>query len=233
MHYSSLSCMLLIQPSEPLAPVAINTEPHIATGQSPQKKTAASLTGTPASRGKENDETLASGMPKASHSVADETIDVVSVDGNGQHDGEDGRPVRKRKATVPYDEDTDMDTDELLEKEVKTKKKIAAVKPKPAKVARDDGPKNVKPPRKTAQKTKSAFSDDEDNGGNDFLGKSVEYESYALRTNYTLSYFTLAPASESIVSKFKRVANANAKLPYIKVVLTRKQLPLGLLGNRA
>lgn len=156
----------LIQPSEPLAPVAINTEPNIATGQSPQKKTSASLTGAPVSRGKENDETLASGVPKSSHSVADETIDVVNVDGNGQHDGEDGRPIRKRKATVPYDEDTDMDTDELLEKEVKTKKKLAAVKPKAAKVVRDDGLKNVKPPRKTAQKSKSAFSDDEDNGGN-------------------------------------------------------------------
>ncbi|KAF9431009.1 hypothetical protein BGZ94_000476 [Podila epigama] len=88
--------------------------------------------------------------------VAEDTIDVVSVD-DGFSDvehTENGRPVRKRKATVPFDEDTEMDTDDLLDVEVvKPKKKPG---PKPA--------SNVKAPRKTTKKKGSAFSDDEDNG---------------------------------------------------------------------
>lgn len=101
---------------------------------------------------------------------AEETIDIESVDGPGQSDTEyteDGRPIRKRKATIPFDEDTDMDTDELLEKEVKTKKKPLP-KPKaakPAKVVKEEGA-SVKAPKKTSKKpTRSAFSDDEDAPG--------------------------------------------------------------------
>ncbi|KAG0000618.1 hypothetical protein BGZ65_004212 [Modicella reniformis] len=101
----------------------------------------------------------------------DETIDIESVDGPVHSDTEyteDGRPIRKRRATVPFDEDTEMDTDELLEKEVKTKKKPLLKQKflKPTKpVVKDEIP-SVKAPRKTIRKfTRSAFSDDEDGPG--------------------------------------------------------------------
>lgn len=100
----------------------------------------------------------------------DEPIDIENVDGPAHSESEhveEGRPIRKRKATVPFDEDTEMDTDELLEKEVKTKKKPAA-KPKAAKAAKDPTA-TVKAPKKTTKKsTRSAFSDDEDGGESTF-----------------------------------------------------------------
>lgn len=128
-------------------------------------------------RGKENDENRLKASESKSKSSgssqsasAEETIDIESVDGPTQSDTEyteDGRPIRKRKATIPFDEDTDMDTDELLEKEVKTKKKPLS-KPKvvkPVKVVKDEGA-SVKAPKKTSKKpTRSAFSDDDDAPG--------------------------------------------------------------------
>ncbi|KAF9156148.1 hypothetical protein BG015_007046 [Linnemannia schmuckeri] len=121
----------------------------------------------------------------------DEPIDIENVDGPAHSESEhveEGRPVRKRKATVPFDEDTEMDTDELLEKEVKTKKKPVA-KPKAAKAAKDPSA-TVKAPKKTTKKsTRSAFSDDEDGGESQY------------------------PAN-SILSKFKRVPKG--KIPFVK-----------------
>ncbi|KAI8348687.1 WD40-repeat-containing domain protein [Mortierella sp. GBAus27b] len=138
------------------------------------KRVLASHSNGPMTRGKENDENRTKSVEsKNKTSVspqstsADETIDIESVDGPTHSDTEyteDGRPIRKRKATIPFDEDTDMDTDELLEKEVKTKKK-PLTKPKtvkPSKVVKDESPP-VKAPKKSSKKpTRSAFSDDEE-----------------------------------------------------------------------
>ena len=125
-------------------------------------------------RGKENDESLIKGGDAKNKTTAlqstvlvEETIDIESVDGPVHSDTEyteDGRPIRKRKAKVPFDEDTDMDTDELLEKEVKTKKKPVS-KAKAARAVKDEDTP-VKAPRKTVKKpTRSAFSDDGDMSG--------------------------------------------------------------------
>lgn len=128
-------------------------------------------------RGKENDENRAKATESKSRAStssqstsAEETIDIESVDGPVHSDTEyteDGRPIRKRKATIPFDEDTDMDTDELLEKEIKSKKKPLP-KPKtvkPNKAVKDEG-STVKAPKKTTKKpTRSAFSDDEEAPG--------------------------------------------------------------------
>ncbi|KAG0313986.1 hypothetical protein BGZ99_008448, partial [Dissophora globulifera] len=181
---------------------------------------AATLANGPSPRGKENDESLvnhAGGEPakstsssnshiNASKAVApshasstDEAIDIESVDSLSQqavHSDteytEDGRPIRKRKAKVPFDEDTDMDTDELLETEVKTKgAKSSTAKPKYSKAAtkaikQEDGSLG-KPPRKTNKKpTRSSFSDDEDDGD----------------------------LTETIVQKLKRVPKG--KVPFVK-----------------
>ncbi|KAK3814440.1 MAG: WD40-repeat-containing domain protein [Benniella sp.] len=154
--------------TEPLAPADTNTATSVALTQK------RAHTNGPMTRGKENDENRLRAIESKSKSSgssqsasAEETIDIESVDGPGQSDTEyteDGRPIRKRKATIPFDEDTDMDTDELLEKEVKTKKKPLP-KPKavkPAKVVKDEGA-SIKAPKKTSKKpTRSAFSDDED-----------------------------------------------------------------------
>lgn len=160
-------------PSEPLALASTNTENNgVPAITSPQKKTMTVMIPSH-TRGKENDE----------------PIDIENVDGPAHSESEhveEGRPVRKRKATVPFDEDTEMDTDELLEKEVKTKKKPAA-KSKAAKAVKDPSA-TVKAPKKTTKKsTRSAFSDDED---------GAQY-----------------PAN-SILSKFKRVPKG--KTPFVK-----------------
>ncbi|KAI1318398.1 hypothetical protein EDD11_006736 [Mortierella claussenii] len=161
--------------TEPLAPADTNTELNGAVPAAPaQKRVVTAVVINVMPRGKENDESLANGVDSRAKSLtstlsvsAEETIDIESVDGPAHSDteyNEDGRPIRKRKAKVPFDEDTDMDTDELLEKEVKTKKKLS---PKikggrAVKGVKDEGAA-VKAPRKTTKKSsKSAFSDDED-----------------------------------------------------------------------
>ncbi|KAF9439182.1 hypothetical protein BGZ76_009354 [Entomortierella beljakovae] len=183
--------------NEPLAPADTNTELGTATStSSAQKRALASMPNGSSSRGKENDESLVHGGESRSRSNAtllsasfEETIDIESIDGPTHSDTEyndDGRPIRKRKAKLPFDEDTEMDTDELLEKEVKTKKKPG---PKPkainGKTMKEDG-SAVKAPRKSIKKqTKSAFSDDDENG-----------------------------SSETILTKIKRTPRG--RIPYVK-----------------
>lgn len=108
---------------------------------------------------------------------AEETIDVVNVDASAEYgsdaeQAEGGRSVRKRKATIPYDEDTDMDTDDLLEQEVVKTKKKPAPRGK-AKILNEDG--TVKAPRKYTRKKSSAFSDDDDSNGK-CAGSGCYYE---------------------------------------------------------
>ncbi|KAF9951665.1 hypothetical protein BGZ72_006880 [Mortierella alpina] len=189
---------MTLLPSEPLAPTATNVEPNGAVAVTSQKRAPGPHANGPVPRGKENDESLVNGAEnkaKASSlpvsAPVEETIDIENVDVPASQDdeetAEEGRSVRKRKATVPFDEDTEMDTDELLEKEVKTKKK-----PSPKSKAGGAGKEvatSVIIPKKSAKKTShSAFSDDEDTRG--------------------------ASQEGTILSKFKRVPKS--KVPYVK-----------------
>ncbi|KAF8936661.1 WD40-repeat-containing domain protein [Dissophora ornata] len=184
---------MTLAPTEPLAPADTNTEQNgSAPVTSPQKRALATLANGSSPRGKENDESLAKNSASSLNASSEEAIDIESVDAPAHSDveyTEDGRPIRKRKAKVPFDEDTEMDTDELLQKEVKTKKKPVS-KPKTGKAAKavkEEEGATVSAPRKTAKKpSRSAFSEDEDNAG----------------------------PSETIVSKFKRVPKP--KVPYVK-----------------
>ncbi|KAF9913379.1 hypothetical protein BX616_010113, partial [Lobosporangium transversale] len=162
--------IMTLPATEPLTPTDTNTTTHSVT--SPQKRVVVSHVCIPP-RGKENNESLLNGDIKtksqtttAAAAAVEETIDIESVDGPTPSDTEyteDGRPIRKRKAKVPFDEDTEMDTDELLEKEVKTKKKPSpkAKVGRTPKAAKDEA-STVKAPRKTTRKIKSAFSDDDE-----------------------------------------------------------------------
>lgn len=107
-------------------------------------------------------------MKARRNSNAEEAIDVVSVDvsveyGSETEQTEGGRPVRKRKAIVPFDEDTDMDTDDLLEQEVVKTKKKPTPRVKAKQTLNEDG--TVKAPRKYTRRKSSAFSDDDDSIG--------------------------------------------------------------------
>ncbi|KAG0346494.1 hypothetical protein BG004_001618 [Podila humilis] len=152
-------------PTEPLAPSHINTDTPGMTTTPKRTVTRGSL-----SRGKEN-------KSISNAATTEETIDIVNVDGSAdnvdisndaaagqqQSDTEQtensGRPIRKRKAVVPYDEDTDMDTDDLLEQEVVVTKKKPSSKAKQQ--FNEDGTPKV--PRKYTKKKGSAFSEDESN----------------------------------------------------------------------
>ncbi|KAF9320937.1 hypothetical protein BG003_004219 [Podila horticola] len=167
-------------PSEPLAPSDTNTD--LVTVTAAQKGTHSG----PTTRGKEN-------MKARRNSNAEEAIDVVSVDvsveyGSETEQTEGGRPVRKRKAIVPFDEDTDMDTDDLLEQEVVKTKKKPTPRVKAKQTLNEDG--TVKAPRKYTRRKSSAFSDDDDS-----IGKP-------------------GVAAETIFSKFKRTPKA--RVPYVK-----------------
>ncbi|KAG0210288.1 hypothetical protein BGX28_009444 [Mortierella sp. GBA30] len=196
---------MTLLPTEPLAPAATNAEPNGTATVTSQKRASGLLPSGPSPRGKENDESLVNGaesktkpstvwvvVPTANADAADETIDIENDDVPAPLESEsteDGRPIRKRKATVPFDEDTEMDTDELLEKEVKTKKKPGP-KPKIGKASTEDA-SALKAPRKTAKKpSRSAFSDDED-------ARDASEEQ-----------------AGTILSKFKRVPRA--KVQYVK-----------------
>ncbi|CAO3567605.1 unnamed protein product [Mortierella alpina] len=189
---------MTLLPSEPLAPAATNVELNGTVAVTLQKRAPGPHANGTVSRGKENDESLVNGAEnKAKNSSlpvsapVEETIDIENVDVPASQDDDEaageGRSVRKRKATVPFDEDTEMDTDELLEKEVKTKKK-----PSPKSKAGGSGKEvatSVVIPKKTAKKpSHSAFSDDEDSRG--------------------------ASQEGTILSKFKRVPKS--KVPYVK-----------------
>lgn len=106
-------------------------------------------------------------MDARRNSNTEEAIDVVNVDASAEYgseteQAEGGRPVRKRKAIAPFDEDTDMDTDDLLEQEVVKTKKKPAPRGKAKQTLNEDG--TVKTPRKYTRK-KTAFSDDDDSNG--------------------------------------------------------------------
>ncbi|KAF9300024.1 hypothetical protein BGZ74_008388 [Mortierella antarctica] len=176
-------------PSEPLAPSDTNTD--LVTVAAAQKGTHSG----PTTRGKEN-------MDARRNSNTEEAIDVVNVDASAEYGSETeqtegGRPVRKRKAIAPFDEDTDMDTDDLLEQEVVKTKKKPAPRGKAKQTLNEDG--TVKTPRKYTRK-KTAFSDDDDSNGNMEHGPQ----------------YTGKPgvAAETIFSKFKRTPKA--RVPYVK-----------------
>ncbi|KAF9964734.1 hypothetical protein BGZ70_006022 [Mortierella alpina] len=189
---------MTLLPSEPLAPAATNVELNGTVAVTSQKRAPGPHANGTVSRGKENDESLVNGAESKARTSSlpvsapvEETIDIENVDVPASQDDdeavEEGRSVRKRKATVPFDEDTEMDTDELLEKEVKTKKK-----PSPKSKAGGAGKEvatSVTIPKKTTKKpSQSAFSDDEDSRG--------------------------ASQEGTILSKFKRVQKS--KVPYVK-----------------
>ncbi|KAG0099141.1 hypothetical protein BGZ93_009025 [Podila epicladia] len=122
-------------PSEPLAPSDTNTD--LVTVAAAQKGAHSG----PTTRGKEN-------MNARRNSNAEEAIDVVNVDASAEYGSETeqtegGRPVRKRKAIVPFDEDTDMDTDDLLEQEVVKTKKKPAPRSKAKQTLNEDGKPGV------------------------------------------------------------------------------------------
>ncbi|KAF9390289.1 hypothetical protein CPB97_009629 [Podila verticillata] len=173
--------------SEPLAPSDTNTDLTVTVAAAQKGSSISGLT----TRGKENMKTRRNSFN------AEETIDVVNVDasadyGSDTEQAEGGRSVRKRKATIPYDEDTDMDTDDLLEQEVVKTKKKPAPRGK-AKILNEDG--TVKAPRKYTRKKSSAFSDDDDSNGK-CAGRKP------------------GVAAETVFSKFKRTPKS--RVPYVK-----------------